>query len=78
MRRHTTLITRFCAGALFLTASHAGAAEHGMDEKALSQIPENLKPLERTACAFLSQASLLQSIVLVAQRGIRPQDNRRT
>ena len=78
MRRNTTLITSLCACALLFTASHAEAAEHGLDEKALSQVPENLKPLERTACACLSQASLLQSIVLAAQRGIRPQDNRRT
>ena len=66
----------FALFAALLTGSEA--AEHGLDEKALSQVPENLKPLERTACACLSQASLLQSIVLAAQRGIRPQDNRRT
>jgi len=43
--RHAALIASFCAGALFLVASHSEAAEHGMDEKALSQVPKNLQAL---------------------------------
>jgi CubicO group peptidase (beta-lactamase class C family) len=45
MRRNTILITSFCAGTLLLAASYSVAAEHGMDEKVLSQIPKNLKAL---------------------------------
>ncbi len=45
MRRNTTLIASLCAGALFLGASYSKAAEHGLDEKALSQVPKNLQAL---------------------------------
>ena len=45
MRRNTTLITSFCAGALLLAASYSEAAEPGMDEKVLSPIPKKLKAL---------------------------------
>jgi hypothetical protein len=45
MRRNNALITSFCAGILFLSASYSEAAEHGMNGKVLSQIPENLKAI---------------------------------
>ena len=45
MRRNTTLITIFCAGFLLLAACYSAADEHGMDEKVLSQIPENLQEI---------------------------------
>jgi CubicO group peptidase (beta-lactamase class C family) len=62
MRRNTTLITSFCAGALLFTAFHVGAAEHGLDEKVLSQIPENLQ-------AIVDRAQSTGMVTLVARNG---------
>ncbi len=45
MRRITILITSFCAGTLLLAASYSEAAEHGMDEKVLSQLPKKLQAI---------------------------------
>ncbi|MBU63372.1 MAG: hypothetical protein CMI26_12825 [Opitutae bacterium] len=61
-RRDTTLITSFCAGALLFTASHAAAAEHGMDEKVLSQIPKNLQ-------AIVDRGQSTGMVTLVARNG---------
>jgi len=62
MRRNTTLITSFCACALFFTASHAAAAEHGMDEEALSQIPKKLQ-------AIIDRGQSSGAVTLVARNG---------
>ena len=45
VRRITILITSLCAGTLLLAASYSEAAEHGMDEKVLSQIPKQLQAI---------------------------------
>ena len=45
MSRNTTLNLIFCTGVLLLLASYSKAAEHGLDEKILSQIPENLQAI---------------------------------
>ena len=50
------------AVALLFTASHAGAAEHGMDEKVLSQIPENLQ-------AIVDRGQSTGMVTLVARNG---------
>ena len=62
MRLDTTQITILCACALLLTASHAGAAEHGLDEKVLSQIPENLQ-------AIIDRGQSTGMVTLVARNG---------
>jgi len=62
MRRNTTLNTSFCAGALFLAASYSLAAEHGLDEKVLSQIPENLQ-------AIVDRGQSTGMVTLVARNG---------
>ena len=45
VRRITSLITIFFTGTLLLAASYSEAADHGMDEKALSQIPKKLQAM---------------------------------
>ena len=62
MRRNTTLITSLCAGALLFTVSHAGAAEHGLDEEVLSQIPKNLQ-------AIVDRGQSTGMVTLVARNG---------
>ena len=62
MRRNTTLITSLCAGVLFLAASYSVAAEHGMDEKVLSQIPQNLQ-------AIIDRGQSTGMVTLVARNG---------
>ena len=61
-RRNTTLITSFYAGALLLAASYSEAAEHGMDEKVLSQIPQNLQ-------AIIDRGQSSGMVTLVARNG---------
>ena len=60
--RMTTPIISFCAGALLFTASHVGATEHGLDEKVLSQIPENLQ-------AIVDRGQSTGMVALVARNG---------
>ena len=43
--RNTTLIASLCAVTLLLASSYSEAAEHGMDEKVLSQIPIKLQAI---------------------------------
>jgi len=62
MKRNSTLITSLCAGALLFTASHAEAAEHGMDEGALSHIPKNLQ-------AIVDRGQSSGAVTLVARNG---------
>ena len=62
LRRNTTLITSFCAGALLLSAFHSEAAEHGLDEKELSQIPKNLQ-------AIVDRGQSTGMVTLVARNG---------
>jgi CubicO group peptidase (beta-lactamase class C family) len=62
MRRNTTLITSLCAGVLFLAASYSVVAEHGMDEKVLSQIPKNLQ-------AIVDRGQSSGMVTLVARNG---------
>ncbi|MBT5846793.1 MAG: beta-lactamase family protein, partial [Verrucomicrobiales bacterium] len=62
MMRNTTLIITFCAGALFLGASYSEAAEHGLGEKALSQIPKNLQ-------AIVDHGQSSGMVTLVARNG---------
>jgi hypothetical protein len=50
MRRKPTLIASLCAGTLLFTASFSEAAEHGMDEKVLSQIFLDHPMRQRTDC----------------------------
>ncbi len=45
VRRITILITSVCAGTLLLAASYSEAADHGMDEKVLSQISKKLQAI---------------------------------
>ena len=62
MGRDTTLITSFCAGALLLAASYLEAAEHGMDEEVLSQIPKKLQ-------AIIDSGKSSGMVTLVARNG---------
>ena len=62
MRRITTPIISFCAGFLLLKASFLEAAEHGLDEKALSRIPENLQ-------AIVDRGQSTGMVTLVARNG---------
>ena len=62
MRRNTTLITIFCTGVLLLAACYSAAEEHGMDEKVLSQIPENLQ-------AIIDRGQSTGMVTLVARNG---------
>ena len=63
LRRNTTPIISFCAGALLLAAFHSGAAEHGLDEKVLSQIPQNLQ-------AIVDRGQSTGMVTLVARNGV--------
>jgi CubicO group peptidase (beta-lactamase class C family) len=58
----TTPIISLCAVTLLFTASHAGAAEHGLDGKVLSQIPENLQ-------AIVDRGQSTGMVTLVARNG---------
>ena len=58
----TTPIISFCAGVLLLAASYSVAAEHGLDKKALSQIPENLQ-------AIVDRGQSTGMVTLVARNG---------
>ncbi|MBT7740761.1 MAG: beta-lactamase family protein [Opitutae bacterium] len=62
MRRITTPIISFSAGFLLLKASFLEAAEHGLDEKALSRIPENLQ-------AIVDRGQSTGMVTLVARNG---------
>ena len=62
MRRNTTPIISFCTAALLFTASHSLAAEHGLDEKALSQISQNLQ-------AIVDRGQSTGMVALVARNG---------
>ena len=62
MKRTPTLITSLCACTLLFTASHLAAAEHGLDEKVLSQIPENLQ-------AIVDRGQSAGMVALVARNG---------
>ena len=44
-RSTTPLVVGLCTGIVLLAASSSSAAEHGMNEKALSQIPKNLQEI---------------------------------
>ena len=61
-RRDTTLIASLCACALLFTASLSEAAEHGLDEKVLSQIPKNLQ-------AIVDRGQSTGMVTLVARNG---------
>jgi CubicO group peptidase (beta-lactamase class C family) len=58
----TTPIISLCAVTLLFTASHAGGAEHGLDGKVLSQIPENLQ-------AIVDRGQSTGMVTLVARNG---------
>jgi CubicO group peptidase (beta-lactamase class C family) len=60
--RMTTPIISLCAVTLLFTASHAGGAEHGLDGKVLSQIPENLQ-------AIVDRGQSTGMVTLVARNG---------
>lgn len=45
VRRMTILITKICASTMLIAASCTDAAEHGMDEKVLSDIPTQLQAI---------------------------------
>ena len=62
MRQNPILITIFCTGVLLLAASYSAAAEHGMNEKVLSQIPKNLK-------AIVDRGQSSGMVTLVARNG---------
>ena len=62
MGRSTTLIVSICTSILLLTAPCSSAAEHGMNEKVLSQIPENLK-------AIVDRGQSPGMVTLVARNG---------
>jgi CubicO group peptidase (beta-lactamase class C family) len=62
MSRMTTAIISFCTGALLLVASYSETAEHGLDEKALSQVPKNLQ-------AIVDRGQSTGMVTLVARNG---------
>ena len=62
MSRHTPLTISFCTGVLLLVASYSEAAEHGLDEKALSQVPKNLQ-------AIVDRGQSTGMVTLVARNG---------
>ncbi len=62
MSRNTTLNLIFCTCALLLLSSYSKAAEQGLDEKALSQIPENLQ-------AIVDRGLSTGMVTLVARNG---------
>ena len=62
MGRNTTLIVSICASILLLAVPYSSAAEHGMNEKVLSQIPENLK-------AIVDRGQSPGMVTLVARNG---------
>ncbi|MDP7091030.1 MAG: hypothetical protein QF590_07005, partial [Dehalococcoidia bacterium] len=43
--RNAALVASLCAAALLLASSYSEAADHGMDEKVLSQIPKKLQAI---------------------------------
>ena len=62
MGRSTTLIVSLCTSIVLLAASCSSAAEHGMNEKVLSQIPQNLK-------AIIDRGQSSGAVTLVARNG---------
>ena len=62
VRRISFLITSVCVGTLLLVASGSAAAEHGMDEKVLSQIPKQLQ-------AIVDSGQSTGMVSLVARNG---------
>ena len=62
MERSTTLIVSIYTSILLLAASCSSAAEHGMNEKVLSQIPQNLK-------AIIDRGQSSGAVTLVARNG---------
>ena len=62
MSRNTTLNLIFCTCALLLLSSYSKAAEHGLDEKILSQIPKNLQ-------AIVDRGQSTGMVALVARNG---------
>ena len=62
MERSTALIVSICTSILLLAASCSSAAEHGMNEKILSQIPQNLK-------AIIDRGQSSGVVTLVARNG---------
>ena len=62
MSRNTIQIIIFFAGVLLLLASYSKAAEHGLDEKVLSRIPENLQ-------AIVDRGQSTGMVTLVARNG---------
>ena len=62
MERSTALIVSICTSILLLAASCSSAAEHGMNEKVLSQIPQNLK-------AIIDRGQSSGVVTLVARNG---------
>ena len=62
MERSTTLIVSLCTSIVLLAASCSSAAEHGMNEKVLSQIPQNLK-------AIIDRGKSSGAVTLVARNG---------
>jgi CubicO group peptidase (beta-lactamase class C family) len=62
MRRKRTLIASLCAGTLLFASSYSEAADHGMDENVLSQIPKNLQ-------AIVDRGQSSGMVTLVARNG---------
>ena len=60
--RNTTLVASLCAAALLLASSYSEAADHGMDEKVLSQIPKKLQ-------AIVDRGQSTGMVTLVARNG---------
>jgi CubicO group peptidase (beta-lactamase class C family) len=62
VKRKLTLIASICAGILLFVSSDSQAADHGMDEKVLSQIPKNLQ-------AIVDRGHSTGMVTLVARNG---------
>ena len=60
--RNATLVASLCAAALLLASSYSEAADHGMDEKVLSQIPKKLQ-------AIVDRGQSSGMVALVARNG---------
>ena len=60
--RNAALVASLCAAALLLASSYSEAADHGMDEKVLSQIPKKLQ-------AIVDRGQSSGMVALVARNG---------
>ncbi|HJM62868.1 MAG: hypothetical protein CMN05_15445 [Roseibacillus sp.] len=60
--RNAALVASLCAAALLLASSYSEAADHGMDEKVLSQIPKKLQ-------AIVDRGQSTGMVTLVARNG---------